>query len=102
MKINNDEVFEIVKKIPKGKVSTYKDIAIALGNKNLARVVGNILHTNIDKYGIPCYKVVTSQGRLSKSYALGGITEQKRLLENDGIVVENDHVKLTKYLFNNF
>lgn len=61
-----EQVYNYLVKIPKGKVVTYKDIALFLGNKNLARVVGNILHVNpdVDKY--PCYKVVNIKGRLAK------------------------------------
>ena len=92
-----EKVFKYLKTIPKGKVVTYGDIANYLGNKNLSRVVGNILHKNPNPNKYPCYKVVTSKGRLSKNFAFGGIDEQKQRLEKDGIEVINYKVDLKKY-----
>ena len=57
-----DKVYEFLKIIPQGKVVTYGQIAEYLGNKNLARVVGNILHNNPNEEKYPCYKVVNSKG----------------------------------------
>ena len=92
-----EKVYEFLKTIPKGKVVTYGDIANFLGNKHLARVVGNILHNNPDEYEYPCYKVVNNQGNLSNHFAFGGIEKQKEKLESDGIVVNNYKVDLNKY-----
>ena len=50
----NDKVYEFVKSIPRGKVATYGQIALHLGNKNFARAVGTILHNNPDPEHIPC------------------------------------------------
>ena len=83
--------------IPKGKVVTYGQIAEYLGNKKLARTVGNILHKNPDGDKYPCYKVVNSKGYLSKNYSFGGIKKQKEKLEADGILVTNYKVDLEKY-----
>ncbi len=88
----NDKVYEFVKNIPQGKVATYGQIALHLGNRNFARVVGNILHSNPDPEHIPCYRVVNSQGQLSRSYAFGGIDAQRRLLESEGVVFKNAQV----------
>ena len=92
-----EKVYNFLRLIPKGKVVTYGQIAEYLGNKKLARVVGNILHNNFDEYKYPCYKVVNSKGNLSKNYAFGGIEKQKEKLERDGIVVKNYKVDLNKY-----
>ena len=91
------EVFEYLTKIPKGNVVTYKQIAEHLGNKKLARVVGNILHKNPDGDKYPCFKVVNSQGELTDAFAFNGIEEQKRRLENDGVKVANYKVDLDMY-----
>lgn len=96
-----DKVFFFLTTIPKGKVTTYKNIAKFLGNENYARVVGNILHKNKDGNKYPCFKVVNSKGRLSYSYAFGGVEGQKKRLEEEGINVVNYHVDLNKYLFIN-
>lgn len=92
-----EEVYNFLKTIPKGKVVTYSEIAEYLGNKNLARVVGNILHNNQNEDKYPCYKVVNSKGYLAKNFAFGGIEKQKEKLENEGIVVTNYQVDLEKY-----
>lgn len=94
-----DKVYEYLKTIPKGKVVTYSQIGEFLGNKNLARVVGNVLHKNNDVKNYPCYKVVNSLGKLSKNYAFGGIVGQKKFLTQEGIEVKNDMVDLKKFQY---
>ena len=91
------QVYEFLRTLPKGKVVTYGQIAEYLGNKKLARTVGNILHKNPDGDKYPCYKVVNSKGYLSKNYSFGGIKKQKEKLEADGILVTNYKVDLEKY-----
>lgn len=88
--VMSDKVYEFVKSIPPGKVATYGQIALYLGNRNFARVVGNILHGNPDPEHIPCHRVVNAQGKLARSYAFGGIDAQRRLLESEGVVFKND------------
>ena len=92
-----EKVYEFLRTIPKGKVVTYGQISEYLGNKKLARVVGNILHNNPNENKYPCYKVVNGNGNLSKHFAFGGIERQKEKLEKDGIVVNNYKVDLDKY-----
>lgn len=94
-----EQVYKLLKEIPYGKVVTYGDIAIALGNKKLARVVGNILHQNKDGLMYPCYKVVNAKGELSSRYAFGGISVQEERLKQEGIEVINHKVDLAKYRF---
>lgn len=93
----NQKIYEFLTTIPKGKVVTYSQIAEYLGNKNLCRVVGNILHINPAPIKYPCYKVVNSKGELSKNFGDGGIEIQKQRLEADGIEVINYKVDLNKY-----
>lgn len=92
-----EKVYKYLINIPKGKVVTYGQIAEYLGNKKLARVVGNILHNNPDEDKYPCYKVVDGKGNLSKHFAFGGIEKQKEKLEKEGIDVINYKVDLDKY-----
>jgi len=58
-----DEVYAVVKKIPKGKVLTYKQVAEKVGKPKAYRAVGNILNKNFDK-SIPCHRVIRSDGKL--------------------------------------
>ena len=92
-----EEVYALLREIPDGKVTTYGRIGELLGNRRYARTVGNALHANPDGDKYPCYKVVNSKGRLSASYAFGGIEAQKRRLEAEGIEVIDYKVDLKKY-----
>ena len=80
------KVFEYLTTIPKGKVVTYKQVAEHLGNKGLARVVGNILHKNPDGDKYPCYKVLNSKGELAEAFVFGGKNVQKERLEKQSIL----------------
>ena len=90
--VMSDKEYEFVKNIPRGKVATYGQIALYLGNRNFARAVGNILHNNPDSEHIPCHRVVNAQGKLAQSYAFGGIEAQRRLLESEGVVFKSNQV----------
>ena len=85
-------IYEIVSNIPRGEVMTYGQIAEMLGDKRLARAVGNALHKNPDRENIPCHRVVNFKGELSKSFAFGGVEAQRRLLESEGVEVVGDKV----------
>ena len=90
-------IYEVVKKIPKGKVATYGQIAELAGDKRMARAVGNALHKNPDPDNIPCFRVVNAKGELAGEFAFGGAGEQAKLLEADGIEVADGRVDLEKY-----
>ena len=90
-------IYEVVKKIPKGKVATYGQVAELAGDKRMARVVGNALHKNPDPDNIPCFRVVNAKGELAGEFAFGGAGEQAKLLEADGIKVADGRVDLEKY-----
>lgn len=92
-----EKIYEVVKQIPKGTVATYGQVAELAGNRRWARVVGYALHVNPDPEGIPCYRVVNREGRLSDAFAFGGVNQQKVLLEADGIEVVDNHVDLSIY-----
>jgi len=96
-KFNKQQLYDLLGTIPRGKVATYGFLAKMLGNKMWARAVGNVLHTNPDGNKNPCYKVVNSRGELSRAYAFGGIDEQTRRLEADGITVTDGKVDLRRY-----
>lgn len=93
-----DRIYEIVRRIPRGKVATYGQIARLAGNKRWSRVVGYALHVNPDPDGIPCYRVVNREGRVSEAFAFGGRNQQIDLLRADGIAVSDDGiVDLSRY-----
>ena len=90
-------IYEAVKKIPKGKVATYAQVAEMAGNKKMSRAVGNALHKNPDPEHIPCFRVVNSKGELAPAFAFGGEDEQRKRLEEDGVEVKDGKVDLKKY-----
>lgn len=83
-----EKVFKIVRKIPNGKVLTYKKVAQLAGNPKAWRAVGNILKKSANcKVKIPCHRVIKSDGRVG-GYNLG----QKRkieLLQKEGFLIKN-------------
>lgn len=95
-----EKIYEIVKKIPRGKVATYGQIAALAGNTKWSRAVGYALHANPDPDGIPCYRVVNRFGGLAPAFAFGGINVQADMLRADGIEVRADNtVDLDEYLW---
>ena len=73
-----ENIYELVRKIPKGFVATYGQVAEYAGNPRWARVVGYALHVNPQPYIIPCHRVVGANGNLT-GYA-GGLGNKIRLL----------------------
>ena len=92
-----EEVYTLLKTIPKGKVTTYGDIAKALSRPRMSRYVGYAIHVNPNPEVIPCYKVVNKEGYLAPAFAFGGLEAQQALLESEGIEVVNGRVDLDKY-----
>ena len=80
-----EKIYDVVRKIPKGKVATYGTVAAMAGNHRWARVVGYALHVNPDPDTIPCHRVVTKNGNLSAAFAFGGENMQKLLLAGEGV-----------------
>jgi methylated-DNA-protein-cysteine methyltransferase-like protein len=95
-----ERVYAVVKKIPKGKVTTYGEIARFLGNPRSARAVGWALHVNPYEKLIPCHRVVNREGALSKSFVFGGKDEQLIRLIREGIEFQkNGKVNVLKYFW---
>lgn len=90
-------IYEAVKRIPKGRVATYGQVAEMAGDKKMARAVGNALHKNPDPSEIPCHRVVNAKGELSGAFAFGGEREQEKRLMREGVVVTDGRVDLRKY-----
>ncbi len=95
----DEEVYEYLKAVPRGKVVTYGMIAHAIGRPRAARQVGNALHRNPTPVVIPCHRVVNREGRLAPAFAFGGPEVQATLLRSEGVEVVDGYVDLTKYLW---
>lgn len=96
MTSNHQKVYQLLKKIPKGKVSTYGAISRVTGIH--PRAVGMILHVNPDPVGAPCYKIVKSDGKLGGYGGAGGVRKKAELLKKDGIKIKKGKIDLKKYL----
>ena len=89
------KVFNVVGKIPKGKTTTYREVAEKIGRPRAWRAVGNVLNKNRNPQ-IPCHRVIRSDGKIG-GYKKG--TNQKiALLKKEGIIIKNGKIasKLTK------
>lgn len=86
------EVYEVVKRIPKGKVATYGQIAKILDAPRSSRAVGYALHVNPEQGIIPCHRVVNRYGRLAPSFAFGGKEAQAELLAVEGVICGKDFI----------
>ena len=94
------KIYAAVRKIPKGKVCTYGQIAAMAGNPRWSRVVGYALHVNPEPGVIPCHRVVTKDGGLSKAFAFGGENMQRTLLAEEGVEFLSDgRVDMKKYFW---
>lgn len=97
------EVYNLTKQIPNGKISTYKEIAKSLGNKNLVRIVGYILSKNTDRVNIPCHRVIRSNGEIGGYTSKNGTNEKIDILRSEGIkIIDKKVVDLDVYLFKQF
>lgn len=93
-----DDVYQVVKAIPRGKVATYGQIARILGSPRACRAVGYALHDNPMPGIIPCHRVVNRFGSLARAFAFGGIQAQAQLLEQEGVFCDENYiVDLNKY-----
>ena len=96
MKKFNEKCYELLTKVPKGKVTTYKSLAEALGTKAY-RAVGNAMNKNPYSPKVPCHRVIKSNGEVGK-YAQG-VNKKIELLRKEGIEVKNNKIDLNKYIY---
>ncbi len=102
-----DKVYEVVKKIPRGRVMTYKQVAKLVGRPKAWRAVGNVLNKNVNPK-IPCHRIIKSDTRAKRSVEMKtkssstgkiggynrGTKRKNTLLKNEGIII-NTHGKIT-------
>lgn len=85
-----EKIYAVVRKIPKGKVASYGQVAAAAGNPRWSQVVGYALHVNPEPGVIPCHRVVRKDGRVAESFAFGGANVQRDLLSSEGVAFTDD------------
>ena len=87
-----DQVYDVVKRIPYGKVTTYGAIAKYLGSAKSARTVGWAMNNSHKFNNIPAHRVVNRIGLLTGKHHFSGSNLMKQLLENEGLTIENDKI----------
>ncbi len=94
---NAIKIWETVCKVPFGKVSSYGFIADLAGLPGRARLVGNVLQFAPDQMNVPWFRILKSNGQLAFAAGSKEAEEQKGLLQEEGVVVQNNRVKLKKF-----
>jgi methylated-DNA-protein-cysteine methyltransferase-like protein len=98
MKGIKKQIYELLQKVPKGKVVTYGQIANEVPNCS-AQLVGFMLHQNTDSEKYPCHRVVFADGNLTKSYVFGGEGEQRGKLIQEGVLFKGAKIDMDKSRF---
>lgn len=89
-----EKVYQVVRKIPKGRATSYGAIAKYLGSPQSSRMVGWAMNnSHSQKEYVPAHRVVNRNGMLTGKHHFPGENMMQELLENEGIVVENDKIK---------
>lgn len=88
-----DLIFDIVRHIPKGRVTSYGAIAKCIGTGGSARLVGWAMHAAGAYPRVPAHRVVNSKGLLSGKHHFGTPTKMQELLEKEGIRIKDDKVQ---------
>lgn len=96
------QVIGVIKRIPRGKVATYGQIAALAGNPHGARQVVRVLHTCTEKHKLPWHRVINHQGRIALKLGYG-YEIQRELLLREGVKFDkNDTIDLDRHLWSSF
>jgi methylated-DNA-[protein]-cysteine S-methyltransferase len=96
MKSFNERCYEILRKVPKGKVTTYKELAKALNSKAY-RAVGNAMNKNPYAPEVPCHRVINSNGDVGGFFS--GTKTKVKILKEEGVEIKNNKINLDKHLY---
>lgn len=87
-----EQVYEVVRQIPEGRVASYGQIARLAGAPRKARFVGFAMHASPGMAGgVPCHRVVFKDGSLAPGFAFGGPGVQKEMLREEGVLFADEH-----------
>jgi len=92
------DVWKLISKIPKGKVTTYKELARALNTKAY-RAVGSAVGKNPYAPIVPCHRVINSSGLIGNYSADGGVKKKIELLQSEGVKIKDNKIDLKKYIY---
>ena len=93
----NEKCYNLLRQVPKGKVTTYKSLAQAMNTKAY-RAVGTAMNKNPYAPEVPCHRVINSNGKLG-GYAFG-LPKKIKMLKAEGIEIENNKIDLEDYFYN--
>lgn len=94
------KIYALARKIPKGKVATYGQLAALAGNPLAARAVGTAMRTNPDIPATPCHRVVASDGALTGYSAGQGVSTKRKMLQDEGVSFKGAKADLSKSQWN--
>jgi len=92
----NERCYSVLKKVPKGKVTTYKEIAKALGTKAY-RAVGNAMNKNPYVPKVPCHRVIKSNGEVGEFAS--GTKKKIQMLRKDGVEIKKGKIDLNRFIY---
>lgn len=92
----SQKIYTLARKIPKGKVATYGQLAALAGNSRAARAVGAAMRTNPDIPATPCHRVVASDGSLTGYSAGQGLSTKRKMLIDEGVSFKGTKADLAK------
>ncbi|MBI3385462.1 MGMT family protein [Candidatus Gottesmanbacteria bacterium] len=95
-----DRVYQLTKKIPKGKVATYGQIARLSGSPKASRAIGLFMKTNPFAPRVPCHRVVAADGSLTGYSGGDGIPTKKAMLVDEGVFFKKEKVDLSRSRWN--
>lgn len=96
----NEKIYELVAKIPAGKVATYGQLAFLAGSPRASRIVGAAMARVPQGKGLPCHRVIYGDGSMCRGDAFGGENIQRDLLKSEGVVfLKSGNADLKKSLF---
>lgn len=96
----SEKVYSLLKKVPRGKVTTYSALARAAGRPGAARAVGTLMRKNENPTRVPCYRVVRSDGSVGEYSGKGGDLGKVALLKKDGLpIIGRKIISLESFLF---
>ena len=93
------KVYQVVRQIPEGRVTSYGAIAKYLGAARSARMVGWAMNASHQDDTIPAHRVVNRQGLLTGKHHFGGTNLMQQLLENEGVVIHSNQIQNFKDCF---
>jgi O-6-methylguanine DNA methyltransferase len=92
-------VYALTSEVPRGRVTTYGEIASKMGRPGASRAVGAALRANPTPIVVPCHRVVKRDGELGGYGGPKGTGRKAELLRAEGVEVSGGRVDLSKYLF---